>query len=97
MSNTASTYDFHKLTYGIGMAAVSALLALLAWTPARKQSTVGLFAFGVTTLAYGGMMFASSYVEEEHHFWYWAASGWLTYLALKRLAMLSIHAVHSHC
>jgi hypothetical protein len=26
------------------------------------------------------MMFASSFVEEEQHFWYWSASGWLAYL-----------------
>ena len=32
---------------------------------------------------YGTMMFASSYVEEEHHFWYWASSGWLALLVLK--------------
>ncbi|KAL8795984.1 MAG: hypothetical protein Q9195_001560 [Heterodermia aff. obscurata] len=29
------------------------------------------------------MMFASSYVEEEHHFWYWASSGWLAMLLFK--------------
>lgn len=28
-------------------------------------------------------MFASSYVEEEQHFWYWAATGWLALLAIK--------------
>ena len=34
---------------------------------------------------YGVMMFASSYVEEEHHFWYWTCSCWQVYLALARL------------
>ena len=29
-------------------------------------------------------MFASSYVEEEQHFWYWASSSWLGWLLLKR-------------
>jgi hypothetical protein len=29
------------------------------------------------------MMFASSYVEEEHNFWYWIASGWFFALFLK--------------
>ena len=35
-------------------------------------------------IVYGAMMFASSYVEEEHHFWYWVLSGWLSLLVLKR-------------
>jgi ethanolaminephosphotransferase len=26
------------------------------------------------------MMFASSYVEEEQHFWYWITAGWVAYL-----------------
>ena len=40
--------------------------------------------FAITVLfMYGTMMFASSYVEEEHHFWYWASSGWLALLLLK--------------
>jgi hypothetical protein len=26
------------------------------------------------------MMFATSYVEEEQHFWYWATAAWMAYL-----------------
>ncbi|KAI9824815.1 MAG: major facilitator super transporter protein [Phylliscum demangeonii] len=40
----------------------------------------------VLSFAYGGMMFASSYVEEEHHFWYWMLSGWLFYLLAKAVS-----------
>jgi len=43
------------------------------------------FWFIVIIAGYGVMMFASSYVEEEHHFWYWTCSSWLVYLALARL------------
>jgi len=38
----------------------------------------------VIIAGYGVMMFASSYVEEEHHFWYWTCSSWVVYLALVR-------------
>jgi hypothetical protein len=31
------------------------------------------------------MMFASSYVEEEHHYWYWVTSGWITYILITQL------------
>ena len=34
-------------------------------------------------IAYGAMMFASSYVEEEQQFWYWVTSSWLGWLLLK--------------
>jgi ethanolaminephosphotransferase len=30
-------------------------------------------------------MFASSYVEEEHNFWYWATSGWLSMLFINSM------------
>lgn len=26
------------------------------------------------------MMFATSYVEEEQHFWYWVTAAWMAYL-----------------
>lgn len=32
------------------------------------------------TILYGVMMFATSYVEEEQHFWYWATAAWMAYL-----------------
>lgn len=48
----------------------------------RSYKVLPAFAMVVVSM-YGTMMFASSYVEEEHHFWYWASSGWLTLLLLK--------------
>lgn len=39
--------------------------------------------FAMITLAYGIMMFASSYVEEEQHVWYWSSTAWLALTATK--------------
>jgi ethanolaminephosphotransferase len=83
MSNTASNYDMFKLTVGQIIAGVAAVLAIAAAAPTFKQSFISIIPFLVITIAYSIMMFASSYVEEEHHFWYWATSGWLALLCIK--------------
>ena len=36
------------------------------------------------TIAYGLMMFASSFVEEEQQFWYWMMSAWSGWVFLKQ-------------
>src|SRR5271167_2753839 len=83
MSSTASNYDMFKLTAGQVLASVAAAFALGAAIPVLTHSFVSAVPFILITIAYGIMMFASSYVEEEQHFWYWATSGWLTLLSLK--------------
>ena len=82
MRNTASNYDVTKLGGGAIIAVIATTLATLAI--AEKEVSPPSFAFALICLSYGFMMFASSYIEEEQHFWYWAASAWLGYLALKR-------------
>ncbi|MCJ1248325.1 major facilitator super transporter protein [Trapelia coarctata] len=83
MSSAASNYDVSKLEFGIAIALMAAVVALLAlWTTAVTTNPSTAWA-GVVTVAYGAMMFASSYVEEEHHFWYWIGSGWLGWLHIK--------------
>jgi len=81
MSSTASNYDMFKLTAGQVLASVAAAFALGAAIPVLTHSFVSAVPFILITIAYGIMMFASSYVEEEQHFWYWATSGWLAQLS----------------
>lgn len=65
------------------MAVVGVVLALNAAAPTLAASFQEAIPFLAVTLAYGVMMFASSFVEEEQHFWYWSASGWLAILLFK--------------
>lgn len=80
MSSTASNYDLKKLFFGQVMAAVAAILSIIVAAPTLMDSFQAAIPFLSLTLAYGVMMFASSFVEEEQHFWYWTASGWLAIL-----------------
>lgn len=81
MSNMASNYDISKLVLGQIVAAAACILTTTAlYISGNSRSLV---AFATITLAYGLMMFASSYVEEEQHFWYWATTAWMASLVLK--------------
>ncbi|KAH9883890.1 GPI ethanolamine phosphate transferase [Xylariomycetidae sp. FL2044] len=81
MSGMASNYDLSRLVIGGLVALVSLIAALLSWAMLpTKSSPANLAPFAIITLLYGVMMFASSYVEEEQHFWYWTTSAWLLYL-----------------
>lgn len=78
MSTAASNYDVPLLYIGIGTAVVSLVLATMA-TKISSITSTGLF-YVSTLVLYGVSMFASSYVEEEHNFWYWATATWFFYL-----------------
>ena len=84
MSSTASNYDLGRLNAGIVLAALATVACLAtAFTTFLAPRSSGLWTSSVSVL-YGLMMFASSYVEEEQHFWYWASSGWIAWLFLKQ-------------
>lgn len=87
MSGMASNYDMPKLVIGqvlavLATTVVAVIIFMNKSTPSAFQSTLPLLLTGVS---YGGMMFASSYVEEEQHFWYWAATIWIAYLAVRSI------------
>ena len=83
MSSSASNYDIPRLQLGIGLALTAFVIALIAATTVSRNIDCTDLWIGILTLTYGTMMFASSYVEEEHHFWYWVTSGWLGWLHFK--------------
>jgi hypothetical protein len=83
MSSTASNYDITKLATGQTIAAGALLFASAAAGPTIIASLKTCSPILAVTLLYGMMMFASSYVEEEQHFWYWATTAWLAVLWIK--------------
>lgn len=83
MSSMASNYDMSMLMYGELAAALASVAAICAVASLAVMTTAGLVPFILTTVLYGIMMFASSYVEEEQHFWYWTTSAWLFYLTVR--------------
>ncbi|KAG0648280.1 Glycosylphosphatidylinositol-anchor biosynthesis 7 [Hyphodiscus hymeniophilus] len=83
MSGTASNYDMSKLIAGQVLAALTLLLSVGASSSIIFGSFRTVMPLISISLAYGIMMSASSYVEEEHHFWYWATTAWLTLLWIK--------------
>jgi GPI ethanolamine phosphate transferase membrane region len=48
------------------------------------------YEFLAVTLSFGGIMFASSYVEEEQQFWYWIATTHFAIGFLQRYIHLSL-------
>lgn len=79
LSSAASNYDVTRLMVGTGLAALSIFLTLFTLPPMFPVTPAGL-SYTLILVLYSVLMFASSYVEEEHNFWYWATSGWFFYL-----------------
>jgi ethanolaminephosphotransferase len=76
MSGAASNYDVPRLFLGTGLAFLICCLGFFALPKFGSLSPGGVY-YALTLALYAVLMFASSYVEEEHNFWYWATSGWL--------------------
>jgi ethanolaminephosphotransferase len=84
MSSAASNYDVPRLFLGTGLAILVCILGFFTVPSLRPLSPAGLY-YSLTLTLYAILMFASSYVEEEHNFWYWITSGWFFYLYLSSL------------
>lgn len=79
----ASNYDMSRLIAGQGLALLAVWCASSGTHLVSGQNMRTFAPFGLVTVAYGVMMFASSYVEEEQHFWYWMTAAWLSLIGLK--------------
>lgn len=87
MSSAATNYDTSRLGLGLLITGIAALVVMpiVYRKGAMSPYSSGFLTFFV--LAYGGIMFASSYVEEEQQFWYWICSGWMFYLHIKSASL----------
>lgn len=85
MSSMASNYDMTWLYSGQILSVLGTLLSLVAVGMQRAHTKSEVVPLTLVTTLYGIMMFASSYVEEEHHFWYWASTLWLAYLGTRNI------------
>ncbi|PBP17436.1 GPI ethanolamine phosphate transferase [Diplocarpon rosae] len=83
MTGTASNYDVQKLAIGQAVSTLALILATAAAYSTLTKSFTESAPILLISLLYGIMMFASSYVEEEQHFWYWATAAWLILLWMK--------------
>jgi len=83
LSGTASNYDLTSMYLGIGLAAAGLFCCLPTFIRGALQAGADCLFLVFVMLSYAVTMFASSYVEEEHQFWYWMLGGWCIVLYLK--------------
>ena len=85
LSGAASSYDIPRMVTGMFVCGLSLALAVSSLPSIWPPTTAGVF-FSATGLLYSLMMFASSYVEEEQHFWYWLTPAWTAILTMNSIA-----------
>src|SRR2546423_589 len=90
MSSAASNYNILGMSSGIVLCAAASIIPLTSIIGDSGQSKLAVISVSVLSLSYGCMMFASSYVEEERHYWYWVTSGWITYIFITQLVSASL-------
>lgn len=92
LSGTASNYNLANMSAGLVFAVISLILGTVSVPDGTFDKLVSGLAFNLTIICHSLTMFASSYVEEEHQFWYWAQGGWLMYLLIKEQRFISYNS-----
>jgi ethanolaminephosphotransferase len=84
MSKTATSYGIESMYNGMALASFAIFCVTTALVLLRERFSGPTFFIVSLALANGMMMFASSFVEEEQHFWYWASSALVAGLYWRR-------------
>lgn len=84
MSNMASNFKMEYIFIGLSVAVLAVIVSVAA--AVQVAGLAALFPLYAVSLLYAVMMFGSSFVEEEHHFWYWSLSAWLLFLGRHKLS-----------
>ncbi|KKA27122.1 hypothetical protein TD95_000367 [Thielaviopsis punctulata] len=87
MSNMASNFKMDYIFIGLSVAVTAVAISVAA--AAQTTSLTAMLPLYSVSLLYAIMMFGSSFVEEEHHFWYWSLSAWLLFLGRHKLSASS--------
>jgi ethanolaminephosphotransferase len=82
LSKAASNYDEKNMFLGLTFSVLALTVSIVAASRFLRHVKPVFFVLLVITGLYAGAMFGSSLVEEEHHLWYWGATGWISWLYL---------------
>jgi ethanolaminephosphotransferase len=88
LSSASTDYSVPYMYLGLA----TLLVSVLVLGPQPYQSRLDIllqYEFIFVTLSFGGIMFASSYVEEEQQFWYWITTTHFVFAFLQRYSSSS--------
>ncbi len=83
MSRIASNYTMEQMGFGLTLATLGFILAVITAFRTTKDDFRSWAPFWLITASYCIMTFATSYVEEEHQFWYWSLTPYLVFIGLR--------------
>jgi ethanolaminephosphotransferase len=79
LSKASSNYNEIDLLRGVAFLVGASVVAVISVLRLDFSSNLKFLLILISGL-YAASLFGSSLVEEEHHFWYWGATGWLSWL-----------------
>uniref|UniRef100_A0A060T0D6 GPI ethanolamine phosphate transferase 2 n=1 Tax=Blastobotrys adeninivorans TaxID=409370 RepID=A0A060T0D6_BLAAD len=79
LSRASSNYDIKTMVHAVIAMIGASGVSLSAFLAIKSPSTTLKRVLVIVSTLYGASMFGSSLVEEEHHFWFWGATGWVAW------------------